>query len=646
MSLTSTILIVDDIPAMSQLIAALLNDGSYQLEFAYSGHEALEKAQALDPDLILLDIMMPDMDGFAVCRALRAMPRLAAAPIILVTALDDRASRLAGLEAGADDFISKPFDPSELRARVRAVTRMNRYRQLLTEQARYQRLIELSPDGIVIVDNAGQIRLANPAMLRMLGADSMDQVCNLPIDTFIAPASRQASRALLGATDDAPAQQRLTAWFLRRNGDAFPAEINAGRFDWDGEAMVQAIVRDITERMRFEEMLHQRNQELALLNRASQRFVSSLDLQQVLMAVLTEVDALFETASAAIWLEDAAAGDLTCWRASGPGSESMQGRRLVANRSLVGCTFSTGEAVLVHDVQLDTKYLPLEETPSGQVVRSILIVPFTAQNKVFGVLQIADGRAGRFTQSHLALVEALAGIAAIATENALLFRAVTAQRSQLRALAGRLAEIQEQEHQQLARELHDQLGQTLTVINLSLDLIGQMLPVDTPQEVQHHLHDASELVEQAIHQVRSVMAELRPPVLDDYGLLAALRWYGQLFALRTGVAAEINEFGPAVRCSPAVETALFRIAQEALNNVAKHAAASKVEISLHWTPQRVRLAIADNGRGFNAAGVRQATDEPHWGFLTMNERALAVGGTLHITSQPGAGATVYIEVAL
>lgn len=92
---TSTILIVDDLPAMSQLIASLLSVDGYHLEFAFSGREALEKAQALGPDLILLDVMMPDMDGFAVCRSLRAMPRLAAVPIIMITALDDRASRLA-----------------------------------------------------------------------------------------------------------------------------------------------------------------------------------------------------------------------------------------------------------------------------------------------------------------------------------------------------------------------------------------------------------------------------------------------------------------------------------------------------------------------------------------------------------------------
>ncbi len=144
MSNTSTILIVDDLPAMSQLIATLLSGENYHLDFANSGAAALEKAAALGPDLILLDIMMPDMNGFAVCRALRAMPRLAAIPIIMVTALDDRASRLAGLEAGADDFISKPFDPSELRARVRAVTRMNRYRQLVAEKARYERLVTIA----------------------------------------------------------------------------------------------------------------------------------------------------------------------------------------------------------------------------------------------------------------------------------------------------------------------------------------------------------------------------------------------------------------------------------------------------------------------------------------------------------------------
>lgn len=646
MSSTSTILIVDDMPAMSQLIAALLGDVNYRLEFAYSGGEALAKAQALEPDLILLDIMMPDMNGFEVCRSLRAMPRLAAIPIIMVTALDDRVSRLAGLEAGADDFLSKPFDPSELRARVRSVTRMDRYRRLLAERTRYERLIDLSPDGVFIADRLGQIRLANPAMLHMLGATDEAQVLNHPIDTFLAADDRLRCQAALNPDTMDQAPRRLTPWLLRRDGSSFPVEIHAGSFDWDGEPMVQAVVRDVTERRQFEEALHQRNQDLALLNRASHHLVSSLDLHQVLAAVLEEVGALFIASNVAVWLEDTATGELVCWRAVGAENTALQGVRISPDRGVVGHVFLTGQIVMVDDAQQDPRYTPYVDSSSSLQLRSLLTVPLLAQGKAFGVLQVTDSRVGCFTEEDARLLEALSSIAAISTENALLFRAVNAQRGQLRALAGRLAEAQEQERQQLARELHDQLGQSLTVVNLSLDLIGQMLPPDTPEEVHEHLNDAGDLVAQVISQVRTVMTELRPPVLDDYGLLAALRWYGQQFVQRTGVAVEVTDHG-APGCIPAaVETALFRIAQEALNNVAKHAAASKVVITLHCQSGQIRLTIADNGRGFPVERVREASDEPHWGFLTMQERALAVGGALQIDSRPGAGATVTVEVTL
>ena len=117
-----------------ETLAALLHAEEYQLAFACSGPEALEQAAALTPDLILLDVMMPGMDGFEVCRRIRATPDLAEAPLILITALDDRDSRIQGIEAGADDFIAKPYDRRELRARVRTITRLNRYQRLLAER--------------------------------------------------------------------------------------------------------------------------------------------------------------------------------------------------------------------------------------------------------------------------------------------------------------------------------------------------------------------------------------------------------------------------------------------------------------------------------------------------------------------------------
>jgi diguanylate cyclase (GGDEF)-like protein len=127
----STILIVDDEIVSRYTVEILLESEGYNLVFAENGEEALKKAIELIPDLMLLDVMMPGMNGFEVCQQLRANPRLAELPVVMVTALDDRESRLQGIEAGADDFMSKPFDRAELRARVRTITRLNRYRRLV-----------------------------------------------------------------------------------------------------------------------------------------------------------------------------------------------------------------------------------------------------------------------------------------------------------------------------------------------------------------------------------------------------------------------------------------------------------------------------------------------------------------------------------
>jgi len=129
MSQKSTILIVDDEPIGRQLIDAILYKEGYDLQFAENGKEAFEKAKTVNPDLILMDVMMPEIDGFEVCQMLRDDKEMNNVPIILVTALDDIDSRIRGLEAGADDYISKPFDRLELLARIKIITRLNRYRK-------------------------------------------------------------------------------------------------------------------------------------------------------------------------------------------------------------------------------------------------------------------------------------------------------------------------------------------------------------------------------------------------------------------------------------------------------------------------------------------------------------------------------------
>src|SRR5215217_5155331 len=138
----STILIVDDNASARETLIAMLEGAQYQLELAKDGFQTLQILSRLKPDLVLLDVMMPGMDGFEVCRRIRATPQLAEVPIILLTALDDRASLVRGIEAGADDFLSKPADRRELTARVRTITRLNRYRTLMEQRENIRRMAE------------------------------------------------------------------------------------------------------------------------------------------------------------------------------------------------------------------------------------------------------------------------------------------------------------------------------------------------------------------------------------------------------------------------------------------------------------------------------------------------------------------------
>ncbi len=178
MNNSSQLLIVDDEEYVRNTLEMLLAPEGYQLTFAVSGQEALEKAEDLMPDLILSDVMMPNMDGFELCEHLRANPKLAEVPIILLTALDDRESRLRAIEAGADDFLSKPVDRVELRARIRTITRLNRYRRLMTERSRFEWAVEQFDDGFLILGDGDVIRYMNSTARLYLGIFKDSDIAN------------------------------------------------------------------------------------------------------------------------------------------------------------------------------------------------------------------------------------------------------------------------------------------------------------------------------------------------------------------------------------------------------------------------------------------------------------------------------------
>ena len=171
------------------------------------------------------------------------------------------------------------------------------------------------------------------------------------------------------------------------------------------------------------------------------------------------------------------------------------------------------------------------------------------------------------------------------------------------------------------------------------------MPRKTAAALLDRLADAVALVEQTGETIRDMMAELRPPMLDDYGLLSALHWYGVEFFGKTGIGVDVQGQEAAPRLAAPVELALFRIVQEAMANVAKHARASGVVLTEAEDNGTVRLVIADNGVGFDQDRLGQPEGRHRWGLMTMSERAAAAGGRCRIESQPGQGTRVVVEVS-
>jgi PAS domain S-box-containing protein len=214
----------------------------------------------------------------------------------------------------------------------------------------------------------------------------------------------------------------------------------------------------------------------------------------------------------------------------------------------------------------------------------------------------------------------------------------------LQALTRRLVEAEEAERRRIARELHDRVGQNLSALNINLDIVLGELGESGPHELRVRLRDSLALVDGTLQTIENVMAELRPPLLDEYGLGAALGWHAEEYSRRTGLAIEFDDLARSrIRdLRPEGAAALFRIAQEALSNIARHANARKVRLLLESDERELALTISDDGAGFDP-GAAPAT---RWGMTAMRERALAAGGQLEIDSAPGRGTTVRAAVPL
>ncbi len=214
-----------------------------------------------------------------------------------------------------------------------------------------------------------------------------------------------------------------------------------------------------------------------------------------------------------------------------------------------------------------------------------------------------------------------------------------AARARLQKISHRLVEVQEAERRRIARELHDEVGQALTAVKINLQAAIQH-QLDAAV-IAGRLHDSIAVVERALQQVRNISLDLRPSLLDDLGLVAALRWYLDNQAQRAGLTARFSATPADLRLPADVETACYRVAQEAITNVIRHAHATQIEVGLRSTGHGARLVIRDDGVGFDvAAALERASHGESLGLLGLQERAAMAGGRVDIVSVPGTGTEV------
>lgn len=228
-----------------------------------------------------------------------------------------------------------------------------------------------------------------------------------------------------------------------------------------------------------------------------------------------------------------------------------------------------------------------------------------------------------------------------------LFEAISQQREQLRALNQKLTDVQEAERRQLARELHDEMGQSLTAISMNLATVLQDLPATSSPNVQERLQAAKMLTDQTLEQIRELSFNLRPATLDDLGLVPTLRWYIKRYTKRVNIMVDFEVVGLESRLPAAVETAIYRIVQEALTNVTRHAHATTVQLRLLRTHTSVIVQLEDDGCGFDVTNILNRTEAKQGtGLLGMRERVTLLNGMFNIYTEPRRGTRIAIEIPL
>lgn len=403
--------------------------------------------------------------------------------------------------------------------------------------------------------------------------------------------------------------------------------------------------RPETEADSAERQIRRRHEELAILHRLSVATSSTLEIDPILTILESLLYEELGVAGGCILLHHRASDQLQIRRHWGF-SETMvrrlqerilEGEHLAPLRKGQQATFTANAGA-----ELPWQLLGLaEERPSWRIAISI---PLLAKNETLGLCCLFNQESKSFGQNKITFFETMGREVGIALYNARLFKELAVSRERLLRLAHSTFSTQEAERQRVARALHDEAGQALTGLKITLEMTRDDLPPDHVS--REKLNEAIRLAESTMNQIRDLAHNLRPAALDNLGLNTTLQGFCRDFAGRTHL--QINYSGTEAAPLPdAVEICLYRFLQEALTNAARHAEAEHVEVVLHRDDNTISLSVSDNGRGFDVEAALDVSATDHGiGLSGMERRVESVGGQLVIESEPGAGTRLVAWIPL
>ncbi len=314
------------------------------------------------------------------------------------------------------------------------------------------------------------------------------------------------------------------------------------------------------------------------------------------------------------------------------------------DEGIVGEVARTGEAIQVRDATKDPRTFHADLV-AAEGLKGFACVPLRSKRGVLGVLNIASRDEREFSDHDMRLLEGIGGQIATALENVQLNIEIQRKDEMRRELLREVMAMQEEDRRRIARELHDEASQVIASLTANLEAIVSVLP-EGGERAASLARKTQALSVKILDEIHRLIYELRPSLLDDMGLVSAARWLAENNLEPNGVAVQFRTVGQPRRLQPEIEVAMFRVIQEAMNNIVRHAAAKKAKVILYFRKKSLGIHVSDDGKGFDVEEAINTRDRPRGlGLLGMRERVELVKGTLKIKSEPGGAGTV-VEVKI